>query len=77
MEMMMLKTYEVIIENGQINWLREQPDVKSARAIITFLEEEAATDKIPNLLVDIDPKLKELGGSEPQVQDIPRRRFDI
>lgn len=73
----MLKTYEVMIENGQINWLREQPNVKSARAIITFLEEEGVTDKMPELLVDRDPKLQELGGSEPQAQDIPRRRYDI
>jgi hypothetical protein len=75
--MAMLKTYEVMIENGQINWLREQPNVKSARAIITFLEEEGVTDKMPELLVDRDPKLQELGGSEPQAQDIPRRRYDI
>ena len=73
----MLKTYEVMIENGQINWLTEQPSVQSARAIITFLEEEALTDKIPEFFVDKDPKLEELGGSEPQAQDIPRRRYDI
>ncbi len=30
-----------------------------------------------NILVDHDLKLEELGGSEPQVQDIPRRRYDI
>jgi hypothetical protein len=73
----MLKTYEVMIENGQINWLREQPSVKSARAIITFLEEEGLTDKIPDFFVDQDPKLEELSGSEPKAQDIPRRRYDI
>ena len=73
----MLKAYEVMIENGQINWLTEQPSVQSARAIITFLEEEALTDKIPEFLVDKDQKLEELGGSEPQAQDIPRRRYDI
>ena len=66
-----------MIENGQINWLTEQPSVQSARAIITFLEEEALTDKIPEFFVDKDPKLEELGGSEPQAQDIPRRRYDI
>ncbi len=73
----MLKTYEVMIENGQINWLREQPSVKSARAIITFLEEEVLTDNIPESFVDKDPKLEELSGSEPQVQDIPRRRHNL
>jgi hypothetical protein len=75
--MAMLKTYEVMIENGQINWLSEQPNVKSARAIITFLEEKVLTDKMPEFFVDRDLKLEELGGSEPQAQDIPRRRYDI
>jgi hypothetical protein len=75
--MVMLKTYEVIIENGQINWLSEQPNVKSARAIITFLEEKVLIDKMPEFFVDRDLKLEELGGSEPQAQDIPRRRYDI
>jgi hypothetical protein len=73
----MLKTYEVMIENGQINWLSEQPNVKSARAIITFLEEKVLTNKMPEFFVDRDLKLEELGGSEPQAQDIPRRRYDI
>ncbi len=73
----MLKAYEVVIENGQINWLREQPKIKSARAIITFLEEEELTDKMIEPSVDNDLKLEELGGSEPQAQDIPRRRYDI
>ncbi len=35
----MLKAYEVIITNGQIQWQEEQPDIYSARAIITILEE--------------------------------------
>jgi hypothetical protein len=76
--MVMLKAYEVMIENGQINWLSEQPNVKSARAIITlFLEEEVLTHKMPEFSVDSGLKLEELGGSEPQAQDIPRRRYDI
>jgi hypothetical protein len=73
----MLKAYEVMIENSQINWLTEQPSVKSARAIITFLEEEVLIDKIPESSVDKEPTWEELGGSEPQAQDIPRRRYDI
>jgi hypothetical protein len=73
----MLKAYEVIIENGQINWLSEHPNVKSARAIITFLEEKFLTDKISEFSVDSNLKLEELGGSEPQAQDIPRRRYTI
>jgi hypothetical protein len=73
----MLKAYEVMIENGQVNWLTEQPSVKSARAIITFLEEEVLIDKIPESFVENDQTWEELGGSEPQVQDIPRRRYNI
>lgn len=70
----MLKAYEVMIEDGQIKWLKENPNVKSARAILTFLEEDVLTKAD---LVDNDPRLEELGGSEPQAQDIPRRRYDI
>ena len=35
----MLKSYEAIYENGQVKWLMEQPQIKSARIIVTFLEE--------------------------------------
>lgn len=35
----MLKSYEAIYENGQIKWLAEQPDVSSARVVVTVLEE--------------------------------------
>ncbi len=73
----MLKAYEVMIENGQIKWLKEQPNVKSARAILTFLEEDVPAGEQADRLADNDPKLEELGGSEPQAQDIPRRRYDI
>ena len=34
----MLKSYEVIIENNQIQWLSEQPETTSNRAIVTILE---------------------------------------
>lgn len=73
----MLKAYEVMIENGQIKWLKEQPNVKSARAILTFLEEDVPTGEKTDILVDNAPKLEELGGSEPQAQDIPRRHYNI
>jgi hypothetical protein len=33
----MLKSYEAIYENGQVKWLTEQPELKSARVIITIL----------------------------------------
>ncbi len=35
----MLKTYEVAIENGQVLWLDEKPEVTSGRALLTILEE--------------------------------------
>ncbi|MEB3193190.1 MAG: hypothetical protein VKL42_22845 [Snowella sp.] len=34
----MLKSYEAMYENGQVKWLGEQPDVTSARLIVTVLE---------------------------------------
>ncbi len=34
----MLKSYEAIYENGQVVWLNEQPEVPSARLIVTVLE---------------------------------------
>jgi hypothetical protein len=73
----MLKSYEAIFENGQVKWLTEQPELKSARVIITILEETVLADEGAESLVDRGLRLEELGGSEPQVQDIPRRRYDI
>lgn len=35
----MLKSYEALYENGQVKWLTEQPEVSSARVIVTVLEE--------------------------------------
>jgi hypothetical protein len=35
----MLKSYEAIYENGQIKWVAEQPQVNTARVIVTFIEE--------------------------------------
>ena len=39
----MLKSYEVTIENGRINWMTEQPQATSVRAIITILEESSSS----------------------------------
>ena len=36
----MLKSYEAIYENGQVTWLTEQPQVSSARIIVTVLQED-------------------------------------
>jgi hypothetical protein len=35
----MLKSYEAIYENGQFQWLTEKPEIKTARVIVTILEE--------------------------------------
>lgn len=41
----MLKSYEAIVENGQVKWLSEQPDIQSARIIVTILEETTLPTK--------------------------------
>jgi hypothetical protein len=38
---MMLRSYEAIFEDGQMKWLKDQPDVSFARVIVTVLEEPA------------------------------------
>lgn len=38
----MLKSYEAIYENGQVTWLAEQPQVSSARVIVTILSEDTS-----------------------------------
>ena len=35
----MLKSYEAIYENGQVQWLEEKPEVNHARLIVTVLNE--------------------------------------
>ena len=42
----MLKTSEAIYENGQVKWLTEALQVKSARVIVTVLEEIQALPKL-------------------------------
>lgn len=39
----MLKSYEAIHENGQFKWLTEQPELTTARVIVTVLEETPAS----------------------------------
>ena len=36
----MLTSYEAIIENGQIQWLTDAPQVSKARVIVTILSDE-------------------------------------
>lgn len=35
----MLKSYEAIFEDGQVKWLTDEPQVSSARVIVTILED--------------------------------------
>ncbi|NES20377.1 MAG: hypothetical protein F6K41_15950 [Symploca sp. SIO3E6] len=35
----MLQSYEAIIENGQLQWLTDQPQVSKARVIVTILSD--------------------------------------
>lgn len=36
----MLKSYEAIYEKGRLKWLNEEPQVATARIIVTIIEEE-------------------------------------
>jgi hypothetical protein len=74
----MLKTYEAIYENGQLKWLAEQPDLDSARVLITVVE-ELAQDLPSDGLTKAQRAaraLAKLGGTEPDLEDIPRRQWD-
>ncbi|NET59713.1 MAG: hypothetical protein F6K47_27255 [Symploca sp. SIO2E6] len=35
----MLQSYEAIIENGQLRWLTDQPQISKARVIVTILSD--------------------------------------
>lgn len=41
----MLKSYEAIYENGKLTWLADQPEINSARIIVTVLEEKQPSVK--------------------------------
>jgi len=72
----MLKTYEAIIQDGQVKWLAEKPNIRSGRVFITVLEERSTSI---NAAINSSSKqdLLNLFGAEPDAQDIPRRRFEI
>lgn len=57
----MLKSYEAIYENGQVRWLTEQPQVNSARIIVTILEDTNQPPKRRTPPVSIAGKAKTLG----------------
>ena len=45
----MLKSYEAIYENGQFKWLKDKPQITSARVIVTILEESSTHNSTHNL----------------------------
>lgn len=36
----MLRSYEAVYEDGKLSWVRDRPDAKKMRVIVTVLEEE-------------------------------------
>ena len=72
----MLKTYEAIIQDGQVKWLAEQPEFKSARILITVVEDLTSKSSVKGLSkAQVEVKtLLELAGSEPDAKDITRQR---
>lgn len=73
----MLKTYEAIIQDGQVQWLAEQPEFASARILIIVVEDLTSESTFKGLSkAQIAAKaLSELAGTEPDAKNIPRRRF--
>ena len=41
----MLKSYEAMYEHGRLKWLHEQPNIESARVIVTVLGENPVQAK--------------------------------
>ena len=57
----MLKSYEATYGNRQIKWLSEQPEITSARIIVTILEETKSQIKRRFPIPDMAGKVKILG----------------
>jgi len=57
----MLQSYEATYENGQITWVDDRPSMKSARLIVTVLEEILPTVKRRVASASIAGKGKTLG----------------
>jgi hypothetical protein len=57
----MLKSYEAIYENGQLTWLADQPEINSARIIVTVLEEKQPSVKRRTPAASIAGKAEVLG----------------
>lgn len=72
----MLKSYEALYENGEVKWLSEKPEVQTVRVIITLLEEVSPASEPLSKAKQAAHALAQLGGSEPDLEPIPRRRWD-
>jgi hypothetical protein len=57
----MLKSYEAVVENGQVKWLADQPQVSSARVIVTVLEDNLTPVKRRSPPAHLAGKIKILG----------------
>lgn len=50
----MLKSYEALYENGQVTWVSEQPSPKSARLIVTVLEDTSVPEPKKTRVFPVD-----------------------
>jgi hypothetical protein len=57
----MLKSYEAIYENGQVQWLEEKPEISHARLIVTVLDEVPTSPKRRSPPADLVGKVTILG----------------
>lgn len=66
----MLKSYEAMMENGQLKWLTDEPKPSSARVIITILEDTTSSVKRRTPPVSIAGKGKTLSDLvSPMIQE--------
>ena len=64
----MLRTYEATLNHGQVQWLYEQPNIESARIMVTIMEEfKPRTKRKPP--VSIAGNAKTLGDSLSPITD--------
>jgi hypothetical protein len=57
----LFKSYEAIIENGQVKWLADEPSISNARVIVTVLEDTTPTVRRRTPPASIAGKGKTLG----------------
>ncbi len=57
----MLKSYEAILENGQVKWLKDVPKVSKAHVIVTILAESEPQTLRRTAAASIAGKGKTLG----------------